>query len=149
MEESLMKQIQQETAQRMERELERKMWEGGFNGSKFAGLTGNTCRELDDTGELMDSLRSLAETVHDEAGDPAEPVFSWEMPKVEDYTRQYDEQWRLEMEKMAVFDGGRLALVASLREQMVDGRAMLMRRTADVDPELIRNAEIRALTDPS
>jgi hypothetical protein len=27
--------------------------------------------------------------------------------------------------------------------------SMLMRRTADVDPELLRNAEIRALTNPS
>lgn len=29
------------------------------------------------------------------------------------------------------------------------GTAALMRRTANIDPELIRNAEIRALTDPS
>lgn len=29
------------------------------------------------------------------------------------------------------------------------GTAMLMRRTADIEPDLIRNAEIRALTEPS
>jgi hypothetical protein len=28
-------------------------------------------------------------------------------------------------------------------------QARLMRRQSDVDPELVRNAEIRALTDPS
>jgi len=30
-----------------------------------------------------------------------------------------------------------------------DEHASIMRRTADVDPELLRSAEIRALTEPS
>lgn len=37
----------------------------------------------------------------------------------------------------------------AVTEAWQQSRASLMRRTADVDPELIRNAEIRALTDPS
>jgi len=144
-----MHQIRKETYRQMQRQLERKMWRSGVNGSKFSSLTGNSSRDPDGTGELMDSFRTLEQTMRKEAQGPPEPAVPWEAPDVDDYTDHYQEQWHTKMTRMAVFDGARLAMLTSLRKHIVDERAMLMRRTADVHPDLLRTAEIRALTEPS
>ena len=132
-------QITEEMTRDFAAELESRM----FNGQQIANGLNGVCNEdtqaVGETGEMMSSIRSLVEIMQSEtehgyrmATEPIETGFSWRRGANLNVQTMY-EAWQ----------------ERRVKALLTDMRATIIRENAYVEPELIANAEIRALENPS
>ena len=132
-------QISKEVARDFAAELEARFFSGRGGGSAFDG-TQNTDADLETTGKMISSIWDLTEIMQ-EGQDCGyrmgslvdEPSFGWKIGRAQLRVDTMIGVWQKRM----------------LRQWIIDERASIMRRRADIDPELLRTAEIRALINPS
>lgn len=140
-----MRKAASEMAQKVAEDLERRMMRGNTAMSPIGDLSNQDTTSATpdiDTGKLMSMMSSLSQ---DEI-EPSLRMFSSEQAGPGQI------RWKGHQPYWVPFGAVHMPsalLIQSCGQSVLDLRASMMRCTADVDPELIRNAEIRAVIDVS